>query len=133
MLNYSEYSDVPYANPEVQTEEKIVEVQQVQTIERIVEVLQIQCQEVVRHVTAPQIQEAIRQVTVFPRWCLRLMSDPAECVFVDGDTRCSWNPSTMLPGTAFHGPISQTHASRSTFSAFGVATQMDEDVGCLLW
>ena len=105
---------VPHAKPVVQTEEKIVEVQQVQTMERIVEVLQIQCQEVIRHVTAPQIQEAIRQVTVFPRWCLRLMSGPTECVFVDSDTRYGWNPSTTLQGTAFHGPISQTHASRST-------------------
>ena len=56
-----------------------------QYIERIVEVLQIQRQEVVKHVTAPQIQEAIRQVTVFPRWCLRLMSDHTECVFIDSD------------------------------------------------
>ena len=43
LLDYPEYSDVPYANPVVKTEEKIVEVQQVQTIERTVEVLQIQC------------------------------------------------------------------------------------------
>ena len=88
--------------------EKIVEVQQVQTTERIVEVLQIQCQEVIRHVTASQIQEVIQLVTVLPRWRLRLMSDPTECVFVDSDTRYSWNPSTMLPGTASHRPISQT-------------------------
>ena len=54
----------PYANPVVQTEEKIVEVQQMQTIERVVEVLQIQCQEFIWHVTAPQIQEVIRQVTI---------------------------------------------------------------------
>ena len=40
------------------------------------------------------------------------MSDPTECMFVDSDTRCSWNPSTMLPGTTFHRPISQTHANR---------------------
>ena len=33
---------------------------------------------------------------------------------VDSDTRYGWNPSTMLPGTAFHRPISWTHASRST-------------------
>ena len=112
MLNYTEYCYVPYANLEVQTEEKIVEVQQVQTIERVVEVLEIQCQEVVRHVTVSQDQEVIRQVTILPRWCLRLMSDPTECVFVDSDTRYSWNPSTMLPGTAFHRPISQTHANR---------------------
>ena len=103
---YAEYLDVPYANPAMQTEEKIEEVQWVQTIERIVEVLQIECQEVLRHVTAQQSQEAIRQVTFFPRWCLRFTSDPIECVFVD--------PSTMLPGIAFHGPISQTHASKST-------------------
>ena len=100
--------------PEVKTEEKILEVRQVQTIECIVEVLQIQCQDVIRHVTAPQIQEVVRQVTVFSRWCSRLMSDPTECVFVDSDTRYGWNPSTMLLGTAFYRPISQTHVSRST-------------------
>ena len=64
LLDYPKYLDVPYANPVVQTEEKIVEVQQMQTIECIVEVLQIQFQEFVRHVTAPQIQEVIRQVTI---------------------------------------------------------------------
>ena len=68
-----------------------------QTLERVVEVLQIQCQEVIRRVAAPQIHEVIRQVTVLPRWCLRVMSDPTECVFVDSDTRYGWNPSTMLP------------------------------------
>ena len=83
-------------NSVVQTEEKIVEVQQVQTIERIVEVTELQCQEVIRHVTVSQDHE----VTILPRWCLRLMSDPTECVFVNSDTRYSWNPSTMLPGTA---------------------------------
>ena len=57
--------------PVVQTEEKIVKVQQVQIIERIVEVLQIQCQEVIRQVTVPQVQEVVRQVTVLPPWCLR--------------------------------------------------------------
>ena len=101
-----------YANTVVQTEEKIVEVQQVQTIERKVEVPEIQCHKVIRHVTVSQDQEVIRQVTILPRWCLRLMSDPTECVFVDSDTRYSWNPSTMLPGTAFHRPSSQTHANR---------------------
>ena len=55
--------NAPHANPVVQTEEKIVEVQQMQTIERVVEVLQIQCQEVIRQVTAPQIQEVTRQVS----------------------------------------------------------------------
>ena len=77
MLVYPEYLDVLYAKPVVQTEEKIVEVQQVQTIERKVEVPEIQCQEVIRHVTVSQDQEV-----------------------------------TMLPGTAFHRPISQTHANR---------------------
>ena len=62
--DYPECSDVPYANPVVQTEEKIVELQQVQFIERIVEVLQIQCWEGIRHMTVPQVQEVIRQVTV---------------------------------------------------------------------
>ena len=99
-----EYSDAPYPNPVVQTEEKIVEVQQMQTIERTVEVLQIQGHEVIRHVTAPQSQEVTRQV-----------SSPTVVLEVDecSDTRYGWNPSTMLPGTAFCRPISQTHASRS--------------------
>ena len=60
LLDYPEYSNVPYANPVVQTEEKIVEAQQVQTIERIVE---IRCQEVIRHMTVSQFQEVIRQVS----------------------------------------------------------------------
>ena len=112
MLVYPEYLDVLYANSVVETEEKIVEVQEVQTIERVVEVPEIQCQEVISHVTVSQDQEVTRQVTILPRWCLRLMSNPTECVFVDSDTRYSWNPSTMLPGTAFHRPISLTHANR---------------------
>ena len=110
LLDYPEYLDVPYANPVVQT----VEVQQVQTIERIVEVLQIQCREVIRHVTVPQVQEVMRQVTVLSRRCLRLTRDPTEYEFVASDTRHGRNPSTTLPGTAFHRPITQTHASRST-------------------
>ena len=48
MLNYYEYWDVLNANPVVQTEENIVQVQQMQTIELIVEVLEI------KHATAPQ-------------------------------------------------------------------------------
>ena len=55
--------------------------------------------------TVPQVQEVIRQVTVLPRWCFRLTSDPTECEFADSDTRYGWNPSTMLRGTEFHGPI----------------------------
>ena len=57
----------------------------------------------------PQIPELIWQVTVLPRWCFRLMSDPTECVFVDSDTRNGWNPTTMLPGTAFHRPRQQVN------------------------
>ena len=39
-------------------------------------------------------------------------TDPTECEFADSDTRYGWNPLTMLSGTAFHRPISQTHANR---------------------
>ena len=89
-----------------------------QFIERIVEVRQIQCQEVIRHVTVPHFQKVIPQVTVLPRWLLRLTSDATEWEFVASDTRYGWNPSTMLPETtfhsAFHRPVHQTHASRST-------------------
>ena len=107
-------------------------VQQVQTIERIVELLQIQCQDVVRHMTVAQIQEVIWQVTVLPRWCLRLMSYPCECVFVESDMRYNWNPSMMLPGTASHRPISQTHASRSTTKdcSTGAQIQSPADARC---
>ena len=100
MLDFLEYLDVPYANPVVQTAEKIVEVQQVQFFERTVEVLQIQCQEAIRHMTVPQVQEVIRQVTVLPRWCLRLTRDPTEHEFVASDTRHGRNPSTMLSRNA---------------------------------
>uniref|UniRef100_A0A7S1AY12 Apple domain-containing protein n=1 Tax=Noctiluca scintillans TaxID=2966 RepID=A0A7S1AY12_NOCSC len=55
-------------------------------------------------------------------------SDPTECEFVDSDTGYGWNPSTMLSGTAFHGPIGQTHASRSItkdcWAGAGVTTQL---------
>ena len=103
MLVYSEYLDVMYVDPVVQTEEKIVEVQQMQTIERMLEVLEIQCQEVIRHETVSQDQEVIRQVTILPRWCLRLTSDPTVYESVVSDTGYSWNPWTMLSRRiAFH-------------------------------
>ena len=86
MLDCPEYLEVLYANPVVQTEEMIVEVQQMQTIERVVEVLEIQCQDVSRHVTVPQDQEVIRQVTILPRWCLRLTRDSTEYESVVSDT-----------------------------------------------
>ena len=36
--------------------------------------------------------------------------DPTECEFVHSHTGYRWDPSTMLSGTAFHGPSGQTHA-----------------------
>ena len=112
MLVYSEYLDVMYADPVVQTEEKIVEVQQMQTIERTVEFLEIQCQEVMWHVTVSQDQEVVRQVTTLPRWCLRLTSDPTEYESVVSDTGYSWNPSTMLSRRiAFHRSARRTSTS----------------------
>ena len=99
MARNPEYLDVLDANLVVQTEEKIVEVQQVQIIERVVEVLQVQCQEVIRHVTAPQVQEVIRQVTILSQWCLSLTSDLTECELADSNTGYGGNSSTMLSKT----------------------------------
>ena len=50
-------------------------------------------------------------------------SDPTECEFVDSHTGYGWDPSTMLSGTAFHGPTGQTHAiTKDCWAGAGVIT-----------
>ena len=50
-------------------------------------------------------------------------SDPTECEFVHSHTGYRWDPSTMLSGTAFHGPSGQTHAiTKDCWAGAGVFT-----------